>query len=245
MAKCITCGAEAPDASVFCPACGTKLEQTASAIPEPIVGEAAIPEPIVTESAAAAEQVDATRQVFESDADMGGAQSGNQSGADMGGAQSGNQSGSGSAASGGTNFSEQFNAYFKTERPNLTPDEQKDVNDNKVMSILAYLGLLVFIPMFAAKDSKFTRHHVNNGLWLLICEAAVSVLSVFNGLIFPLRYASWYSIIPTRPGIYHVFSTIYYLIYAFIVVLIVFGIIHAVQGRKKDLPLVGQIKLVK
>ena len=39
-----------------------------------------------------------------------------------------------------------------------------DVQNNKVMAVLAYIGLLVLIPIFAAKDSKFARFHSGQGL---------------------------------------------------------------------------------
>ena len=49
---------------------------------------------------------------------------------------------------------------------NFTADPQ-DVQANKVMAILAYFGLLVFVPLFAAKESRFARFHTNQGLILL------------------------------------------------------------------------------
>ena len=45
----------------------------------------------------------------------------------------------------------------------------QDIEQNKVMAILAYLGILVLIPLFAAKESKFARFHTNQGLILCIC----------------------------------------------------------------------------
>lgn len=42
--------------------------------------------------------------------------------------------------------------------------DKADVEQNKVMAILAYFGILVLIPILAAKDSKFARFHANQGL---------------------------------------------------------------------------------
>ena len=39
--------------------------------------------------------------------------------------------------------------------PPKTP--QQDVEQNKVMAVLAYFGILVLIPILAAKESKFAR----------------------------------------------------------------------------------------
>lgn len=35
--------------------------------------------------------------------------------------------------------------------------DPRDIQNNKVMAILAYFGILVLIPIFAAKESKFAR----------------------------------------------------------------------------------------
>jgi len=34
-------------------------------------------------------------------------------------------------------------------------DLKKDAEDNKIMGILAYLGILVLVPILAAKESPF------------------------------------------------------------------------------------------
>ena len=53
---------------------------------------------------------------------------------------------------------------------------QTSLEHKKIYSILAYMGFLVFIPMFAAKDSKFVRFHRNQGLVLLGCEIIAAIL---------------------------------------------------------------------
>ncbi|MBO4363977.1 MAG: hypothetical protein J5912_06325, partial [Clostridia bacterium] len=55
---------------------------------------------------------------------------------------------------------------------NETENDTQDINDNKGLTILAYIGPLVFIPMFVRKNSKFARFHCNQGLILFILEAA-------------------------------------------------------------------------
>ena len=42
--------------------------------------------------------------------------------------------------------------------------ESQDIQDNKVMNILAYIGILVLVPIFAAKNSKVARFSSNQGL---------------------------------------------------------------------------------
>ena len=57
--------------------------------------------------------------------------------------------------------------------------DKKDIEDNKLMGVLAYIGLLFLIPLFAAKESKFAQFHTNQGILLCI----VGVAGTFVGLI--------------------------------------------------------------
>ena len=122
-----------------------------------------------------------------------------------------------------------------------TPDhtaefEQSDIEANKAMGILSYIGILVLIPIFAAKGSKYARFHANQGLVLLIADAAtgiaVSVTRKILGLI------SWVLNL-TLGGL---LSTVVYLAIAG---LVVFGIIFAAKGKAKELPLIGKFRILK
>lgn len=72
--------------------------------------------------------------------------------------------------------------------------DSKDVQENKVIACLSYLGILVLIPLLAKKDSKFAQEHAKQGLVLLIAEIIGSIVSMipiigwlaapFIGLIF-------------------------------------------------------------
>ena len=45
---------------------------------------------------------------------------------------------------------------IKKEIDDYTAEQDpQDVQDNKAMAVLAYIGILVLIPLFAAKKSKF------------------------------------------------------------------------------------------
>lgn len=46
---------------------------------------------------------------------------------------------------------------------NTSEFEQEDINQNKVMAVLAYIGILVLVPLLAAPNSKYARYHVNQG----------------------------------------------------------------------------------
>jgi len=102
------------------------------------------------------------------------------------------------------------------------------------MGILAYLGLLCFIPMFAAKGSKFARFHVNQGLVLLIaCVGWAVASSIINAIILAI---SW--------RLYFLTSIISLLSVVFLVLAII-GIANAANGRAKELPVIGKFKILK
>ena len=79
-------------------------------------------------------------------------------------------------------------ADFETEVKNLGNTEDytaqfdpQDIASNKVMGVLAYIGILVLIPIFAAKNSPFARFHANQGLILFIAELCLMVISWLLG----------------------------------------------------------------
>lgn len=109
----------------------------------------------------------------------------------------------------------------------------KDAQDNKAMAVLAYIIFL--IPLFAAKESKFARYHTNQGLVLFIASVALSI--VYSILTTILYAISW------RLGL--AVSGILWLVFLLPTILAVIGIINAVNGRMKPLPILGGIKILK
>ncbi len=109
-----------------------------------------------------------------------------------------------------------------------------DVSKNKAIAVLAYFGVLCFIPMFAAKDSKFARFHANQGLTLFIaCVAWSIVYSILNWIILAISWRLYF------------ISSIIGLCSLVFLVLAVLGIINAVNGRAKELPVIGKFKILK
>lgn len=109
-----------------------------------------------------------------------------------------------------------------------------DVSKNKAIAVLAYFGVLCFIPMFAAKDSKFARFHANQGLTLFIaCVAWSIVYSILNWIILAISWRLYF------------ISSIIGLCSLVFLVLAVLGIINAANGRAKELPVIGKFKILK
>jgi uncharacterized membrane protein len=95
------------------------------------------------------------------------------------------------------------------------PGHQK----NTLMAVLAYIGPLVIVSYLTAKDDPFVKFHIKQGLVLFVIEVAMWFLA---GMMF---YQFW---------------MIMNIINLATLVLSIVGIVNAVQGQEKELPLVGQ-----
>ena len=114
--------------------------------------------------------------------------------------------------------------------------QQDDVSQNKVMGVLSYLGILVFVPLIAGnKQSPYVKFHTNQGLVLFIASILVDLLDGrwlwgFHSMInFGGSWFSW------------IFDICSLVLFVFMIV----GIVYACKGERKELPVIGQIKILK
>ena len=117
-----------------------------------------------------------------------------------------------------------------------TPDttasySQQDIDQNKIMGILSYFGILVLIPIFAAKESPFARFHANQGLVLLVGMATSLV-----GMLFGLIHIDVLTVL---------WNIVSWLIRVAMFALMILGIVNAASGKAKELPLVGNFRILK
>lgn len=108
--------------------------------------------------------------------------------------------------------------------------DPQDINDNKLLACLSYISWLVLIPLFCAKDSKFARFHVNQGLVLAIAETAIIIVLSILGAI------------PLLGVIFRIVRWILNIVFA---VFSVIGVLNALSGKAKELPLIGSLKVLK
>ena len=113
-----------------------------------------------------------------------------------------------------------------------TPDttaefDQSDIQQNKVMAVLAYFGLLFLVPLLAAKESKYAQFHTNQGLGLWIAGLIAGVVS---------------SILAVIPVVGAILGALISLV---MFALMIIGIVNAATGKAKELPVIGKIKLLK
>ncbi len=118
----------------------------------------------------------------------------------------------------------------------------KEIKEGKSIAWLSYFGLLALIPYFSQKDNKYTHAHAIIGLNLLIVEAAWGVLMSILTSLIRVPVETWLGTFYTTPVWLSLISLAGYI---FIAVISIMGIVNACSGKVKDLPLVGQVKIIK
>lgn len=108
--------------------------------------------------------------------------------------------------------------------------DASELEANKAMGILSYISILVLIPLFAAKDVKSVRFHVNQGFTLFLCELIIGIVC---GVLGVIPFIGW------------IFSIIGYLCYLAEILYSVIGIMHVVKGEEKELYYIGKYTFLK
>lgn len=106
----------------------------------------------------------------------------------------------------------------------------QDINANKPMGILSYIGILVLVPIFTARESRFAMFHAEQGITLCIGAHIIAFLSIILGLI---------------PVVGWIFSLLFGLVGLALFVLMIIGIVNAANGQAKQIPVLGKIRLIK
>jgi uncharacterized membrane protein len=112
----------------------------------------------------------------------------------------------------------------------MTPQDQQQQNiqsvggdtvreQDKIQLVLAYLGILAFIPFLTVKDSEFVKWHAKHGILLL---AAIFVFSFIN-------------VIPV------VGQLLYCVGFAAYLVVSIMAIMKALKGERWNLPLISDL----
>jgi len=97
-------------------------------------------------------------------------------------------------------------------------DASKKTEDNKLIAILSYIGVLCLIPLLTKKDDEFVFFHAKQGLVLFIAEvitAFVAAIPFLGWIIAPLASLLW-------------------------IILSIVGIVNVLGDKTKELPILGK-----
>jgi uncharacterized membrane protein len=101
----------------------------------------------------------------------------------------------------------------KTPSGSPTSGGKNDAEENKLFGVLGYLGILFLIPLLAKKESPFAQFHAKQGMVLFIVG-------------FVGSFIIWIPLVGWAVAI-------------FLLVLMIMGIVNALGGKTKELPLIG------
>ena len=107
----------------------------------------------------------------------------------------------------------------------------EDIEKNKIISAIATIPFIFWLPLVVNGDSKFGKFYANQGLILTVLCVVLSIISDVAGRVL------W-----MIPLLGHILSSLL----ALIVVLIVMGewlflLVYALQGKAKEMPFIGNI----
>ena len=95
------------------------------------------------------------------------------------------------------------------------PNNQKDIEENKVLAALSYVWILFLIPLLLKRNSKFAQFHAKQGLVLFIGE----IIAVFVG---------WFPVIG-------------WLFWLIVIIFAIIGFVQALTGKYYRLPIVADL----
>jgi len=113
---------------------------------------------------------------------------------------------------------------------------QSDTEENKGMAILSYLIFFIPLLMGKHKTSPFVKYHVNQGTMLALIAIGYSIISRILSSLIKVEQIIWYVPVSVTPPW---LVTVLWVISIPIYVCCIIGIINAVNGEMKPLPVIG------
>jgi len=112
-------------------------------------------------------------------------------------------------------------------QPSTLPSQQINLSDNKVMAILAYLGILIIVPFLTgASKNPFVKFHIKQGLALIIVSIVWGFVASALGMILATLSLG--------------FLTMFFsLVSLGLLIIDIIGLINAANGKMSPLPIVG------
>ncbi len=214
MKICVKCGAELEDHDGFCRRCGSpqtvqansgeyRMPDSASGLPE-ASGVSRVPDPM---GAAGAYRMPDPPESSAAEKN-------------------------GSADPAGPAPSGRFSSLLDRE-DHTAAYRPEDIEGNKLLCVLSYLGIFCLIPLLSGNKSPYLRFHTNQGLVLFLSTIILNMARALLAGLWIFGKIDTYLVSP-------IFTALNVLIFA----LTVIGIANVVRGKAAELPLIGKIRLI-
>jgi len=126
------------------------------------------------------------------------------------------------------------------QQPPQYMNPANDIQDNKLMAVLSYLGILLLIPLAtsAHKTSPYVKFHLNQGIILVLFYIAFGVVyGILTAIATAIMIASF--------GLGSILMVIFGLLWFIPAALCILGIVNAATGKFKEIPIIGKFKILK
>lgn len=132
-----------------------------------------------------------------------------------------------------SDFKEHLNRVMNDAEDSTFRFEPEDIAKNKWVCALSYLSILFFLPLVICPNSKYGKFHANQALVLFIVSIIGSAVFGIAGTILSLVKLGWIASIVS--GIWGLLMTL----------LTILGIVNVLNGKAKELPVIGKFKLIR
>lgn len=114
--------------------------------------------------------------------------------------------------------------------PAAAPADSKDG-----LAVLAYLGILIIVPMVTTPKSTYMRFHNRQGLCVITLYVINIALSILSGILAAFLPYNVRGFITGPIGL------VTWALGVFTTICTIIGIVNAVQKKQKELPVIGKL----
>lgn len=114
-------------------------------------------------------------------------------------------------------------------RPAVASITQADIDSGKTMGILAYIFFI--IPLLASRDNKFAMYHTEQAIALWIAFIVIYIAAIILNIVVAQISSSLSCVV----------SLLSFLPWIAYLVLWIMGLMNAIGGKVKELPLIGSL----
>lgn len=133
-----------------------------------------------------------------------------------------------------SNGFDSFKEFASNAKDFTNEYDPQDIEKNKVYGGLAYI--LFFLPLIVCPESKYGKFHSNQGLiYLILCIANSVVCTIISSILNGI----------SNGGLYFLSAIIITLLWLIVLAEGVFGLVNGFTGKAKELPVIGQFRIIK
>ena len=118
--------------------------------------------------------------------------------------------------------------------------DPQEIKQHRAFAVFSYIPItcLIFLIMGKHKQSNYMKFHLNQGLVITIIIATVSIITLILELIFTTD-----SMLKNNTPVWVSFLSFF--LYSICLIMMLYGIANTASNSSKEIPIIGQIQLLK